>query len=192
MRITSAKLIALVVASGAATTLLLPSLTATAAPPPPVSSRAHAEQIAQSDDQPGPLEEKRRALRQQALTEVLNGTAKPQKRGASTVVKVSSAGAPAAVNRKGVATSAATTQDQYVELSREKTDKVFVVLTEFGNTRDPKYPDKDIDPPPRPGDVGRAAAQPDPEARPVAGQHDRLGAGLQPGLLPEPLLRHRW
>jgi immune inhibitor A len=146
LRITSAKLISLVVASGAATTLLLPSLTATAAPPPPVSSRAHTEQIAQSDDQPGPLEEKRRALRQQALTEVLNGTAKPQKRGASTVVKVSSAGAPAAVNRKGVATSAATTQDQYVELSREKTDKVFVVLTEFGNTRDPKYPDKDIDP----------------------------------------------
>ena len=145
MRSTSVKLLGLVVASGVTLTLSVPSLSATAAPPP-VSPRSHAENVVRSDDDPGQLEVKRRALRQQALTEVLDGTAKPQKRGASTVVKVSSPGAPAAVNRKGLTTSKATSQDQYVELSREKTDRVFVVLTEFGNTRDPKYPDKDIDP----------------------------------------------
>ncbi|MFD1050684.1 immune inhibitor A domain-containing protein, partial [Kibdelosporangium lantanae] len=36
--------------------------------------------------------------------------------------------------------------DQYVELGREKTDKIFVILAEFGNDRDPAYPDKDTDP----------------------------------------------
>ena len=40
--------------------------------------------------------------------------------------------------------------DQYVELSREKTDNIFVVLAEFGNQRatdiDPKYGDQDTDP----------------------------------------------
>ena len=32
---------------------------------------------------------------------------------------------------------------QYVELSRETTDRVFVILAEFGNTRHPSYPDQD-------------------------------------------------
>jgi immune inhibitor A len=36
--------------------------------------------------------------------------------------------------------------DQYVELARQKTDKIFVVLAEFGNDRDPSYPDQDTDP----------------------------------------------
>src|SRR6185437_16718359 len=36
--------------------------------------------------------------------------------------------------------------DKYVELSREKTDKIFVVLAEFGNQRHPSYPDQDTDP----------------------------------------------
>jgi immune inhibitor A len=37
-------------------------------------------------------------------------------------------------------------EDQYVELAREKTDKIFVVLAEFGNERHPDYPDQDTDP----------------------------------------------
>ena len=36
--------------------------------------------------------------------------------------------------------------DQYVELRREKTDRIFVVLAEFGNERHPDYPDQDTDP----------------------------------------------
>jgi immune inhibitor A len=33
--------------------------------------------------------------------------------------------------------------DQYVELAREKTDRIFVILAEFGDTRHPSYPDQD-------------------------------------------------
>lgn len=33
--------------------------------------------------------------------------------------------------------------DQYVELGRERTDKIFVVLTEFGTQRDKRFPDRD-------------------------------------------------
>src|SRR3712207_8398592 len=37
-------------------------------------------------------------------------------------------------------------KDQYVELAREQTDRIFVILTEFGNDRHPSFPDKDTDP----------------------------------------------
>jgi immune inhibitor A len=37
-------------------------------------------------------------------------------------------------------------RDQYVELAREKTDRIFVILAEFGDERDPRFPDKDTDP----------------------------------------------
>ena len=37
-------------------------------------------------------------------------------------------------------------KDQYVELSNERTDKVFTLLVEFGNQRHPQYPDQDTDP----------------------------------------------
>ena len=39
-----------------------------------------------------------------------------------------------------------TAVDRYVELRREKTDKIFVILVEFGDQRDPRYPDTDTDP----------------------------------------------
>jgi immune inhibitor A len=92
--------------------------TATAAPlaPPPK----------QGDDRGGPLQEKARALRQEAVAQVLNGQATVQEKNGSKVVKLAGAG-----------------KDQYVELSRERTDRVFVVLAEFGNQRHPKFPDQD-------------------------------------------------
>lgn len=92
-------------------------------------------------DLPNKYEEKRRALRQEALAEVLSGEAKVEKRGASTVAKVGDKPADAA--RGGQPQQRV---DQYVELGREKTDKIFVVLAEFGNQRDPRYPDVDIAP----------------------------------------------
>ena len=94
------------------------------------------------DDLPNPLEAKRRELRQAGLDEVLQGKATPVERNGSTVVKVSnSADKPGNQHgrRKG-------RQSQYVELKREKTDKIFVVLAEFGNQRDPNYPDQDTNP----------------------------------------------
>ena len=87
------------------------------------------------DDLPNPAEEKRRELREVAIRKVIAGDATVRRRGASEVVKVGETGA------RGAAA-----EDQYVELAREKTDKIFVILAEFGNQRDPAYPDQDTDP----------------------------------------------
>jgi Immune inhibitor A peptidase M6 len=75
---------------------------------------------------------------------VLAGTARTERRGASTVVKVGQK--PRSFGRPGVANDSRGKVDQYVELAREKTDRIFVVLAEFGNERHPDYPDQDTDP----------------------------------------------
>lgn len=82
------------------------------------------------DDLPSALKTKQRALRQAALQDVLQGKATIQSKNGSKVVKVGT-------DRKGRA--------QYAELARERTDKVFVVLAEFGNQRSPQYPDLNPD-----------------------------------------------
>ncbi|RLV49780.1 M6 family metalloprotease domain-containing protein [Nocardioides mangrovicus] len=111
---------------------------------PPADSTADTS--AAADELPNPAEEKRRSLKQRAIAEVVNGTATPQRRGASTVVKVASQRTQAAATKRGLVKQQASTKDQYVELQRETTDHIFVILTEFGTKRDPKYPDKDIEP----------------------------------------------
>ncbi|MEO5711556.1 MAG: immune inhibitor A domain-containing protein [Nocardioidaceae bacterium] len=110
-----------------------------------VGTSADKPDDASGHEPPNPLEDKRRALRQEAITEILNGTGKVEKRGASTVMKVSSSFAPRSVNAKGRQTAKAEKQDQYVELSREKTDKIFVVLADFGNEVDPRFPNRDTE-----------------------------------------------
>jgi immune inhibitor A len=113
-----------------------------AAPPREATGSAPAAaEVSAPDELPSPLEDKRRALRQEALTKLLNGTGKAEKRGVSTVMKVGTkaSGAKGQKNAKGKV-------DQYVELAREKTDRIFVVLAEFGNERHPNYPDKDTAP----------------------------------------------
>ncbi|WP_406307071.1 immune inhibitor A [Streptomyces sp. NBC_00885] len=67
-------------------------------------------------DLPGPFTKKNRAQRKEALEQVLSGKASVRKRGASQVVRLG----------KG----------KYAELGREKTDRIFVILTEFGDTVD--------------------------------------------------------
>ena len=102
------------------------------------------------DELPNALSQKQRDLREQALNLVLTGQRKVETINGSQVVRVGRkpAGLSAAQQRQvrlghRVATP---TVDQYVQLSREQTDKIFVVLTEFGDQRDPAYPDKDISP----------------------------------------------
>ncbi|MET0234614.1 MAG: immune inhibitor A domain-containing protein [Kibdelosporangium sp.] len=116
------------------------TLTAPAVAAPSVAPSV-AEQAPDDHDLPNKQEEKRRALRQEAIAEVLSGQTKVEKRGASTVAKVGDK--PADAKRGGIPEQRV---DQYVELAREKTDKIFVVLAEFGNDRDPRYPDVDIAP----------------------------------------------
>ncbi|MFB7505527.1 immune inhibitor A domain-containing protein [Streptomyces broussonetiae] len=83
--------------------------------PAPVQQKAH--------DLDGPLSKTRRAQRQEALNQLIAGKVKAQERGGSKVVQLKS--------RKG--------DGKYVELSREKTDKIFTILVEFGDRTDPKY-----------------------------------------------------
>ena len=74
----------------------------------PASSR-------KSDDLPNPLGDKQRAMRRAALGDVIVGKATPQERNGSSVVQVG---------------------DDYVELRRKSTDKIFTMLAEFGDQVD--------------------------------------------------------
>ncbi|WP_130510279.1 immune inhibitor A domain-containing protein [Krasilnikovia cinnamomea] len=113
---------------------------ATAAPPAD-PSRIGAGHRVTMEDLPNPLEQKRRELREEAVNDLLKGTLKTERRGKSLVAKVGRTNGAFGSQRV-----AAAGVDQYVELSRERTDKIFVVLAEFGNQRHPDYPDRDTDP----------------------------------------------
>jgi immune inhibitor A len=121
---------------------------ASAAPQPtlPAAAPSVADQAHSDHDLPDKFEDKRRALRQEGLSEVLSGRAKPQKINGSTVVKVGQTAASTSPGARTARAGQATKKDQYVELARERTDKIFVILAEFGDDRDPAYPDKDMNP----------------------------------------------
>jgi immune inhibitor A len=148
------KAIAGLVACGVGLSLaVVAPLPAGAAPPeaapsqaaPPTTEPTHAV----ADDLPHPVEEKRRELREEAITQVLNGEATPTEVNGSTVVQVgetAGSSASASVFADDDRTGRNRASNQYVELERETTDRVFVLLVEFGNERHPDYPDKDTDP----------------------------------------------
>ncbi|GAA4693127.1 immune inhibitor A [Phytohabitans rumicis] len=120
---------------------------AIAAPPadsPSPVGPATGDAAPRRDELPNPLEDKRRDLREQGLNDVLSGRATPQTINGSSVVKVGQANGTGPLARKGGAKN--TKKDQYVELARERTDRIFVILTEFGNERHADYPDVDSDP----------------------------------------------
>ncbi|WP_285554773.1 immune inhibitor A domain-containing protein [Actinoplanes regularis] len=87
------------------------------------------------DDLPNPLEEKRRALREEAVSQVVSGESKVEIRNGSKVVNLGKTYGNGGFGHPG--------KNQYVELARERTDKIFVILTEFGSERHPSYPDQD-------------------------------------------------
>lgn len=141
MRRIAAGFVALTLASGATLAFNSPAV---GIPPIDHPTRAASpDSRPMLDDLPNPAEEKRRELRQQAITGVLNGELQTQIINGSTVAKVATIATPATVSENGKRTAKASKRDQYVELSRETTDKVFVILAEFGDERDPKYPDQD-------------------------------------------------
>ncbi|MDQ1644821.1 MAG: immune inhibitor [Cryptosporangiaceae bacterium] len=145
MRKVRAGLLGLTVATGLVITLSTSAFGSPATGGKPVATPA--KNVAQGDDLPNALEAKRRDLRQQALNQVLAGKLKPEKRNGSLVAKVGTSASAKPVSGKALkGAAAAAPADQYVELSREKTDKIFVILAEFGNERHPDFPDKDINP----------------------------------------------
>ncbi|MEU6402116.1 immune inhibitor A domain-containing protein [Streptomyces sp. NPDC046985] len=83
--------------------------------PQPVGQQPH--------DLDGPLSRTQQAQRQEALKQVIAGKAHVQERDGSKVVPLT--------GRRG--------DTKYVELGREKTDKIFTILVEFGDEADPKY-----------------------------------------------------
>jgi immune inhibitor A len=122
------------------------STSASAAPPVDNGPGFASAKKAPTDELPNPLEDKRRALREEGITSVLNGTAKAQMINGSRVVKVGTGMTPADAAKAGRRGNVkAKARDQYVELQREKTDRIFVILAEFGDERDPAYPDRDTD-----------------------------------------------
>ena len=130
-----------------------PASVAETAPP-----SSGADQVSKNHELPNPLEDKRRALREQAVTSVLNGDAKTETKDGISVVKVGEGASPAdaarQANKQYQAKNARTQprknngkkQAQYVEVEQERADKIFVILTEFGNKRHPDFPDQDTDP----------------------------------------------
>ncbi|MCU1496561.1 MAG: protease [Acidimicrobiales bacterium] len=130
--------------SAAATAVAAPSRPSQGATSSPAAASPANEPPSQvSDDLPNPLEAKRRELRQTGLDLVLQGKAKPIDRNGSKVVKVAD---QIAVPTGARGSKAPETSSQYVELQRERQDRIFVVLAEFGNERHPEYPDQDTDP----------------------------------------------
>ncbi|MFF7964652.1 immune inhibitor A domain-containing protein [Streptomyces sp. NPDC007903] len=83
--------------------------------PAPAGQREH--------DLDGPLSKTQDAQRQEALNQLIAGKATAKERDGSKVVQLKS--------KKG--------DSKYVELSREKTDKIFTILVEFGDQTDPKF-----------------------------------------------------
>ncbi|MEV6947090.1 immune inhibitor A domain-containing protein [Streptomyces sp. NPDC051172] len=77
----------------------------------------------EQDDLDGPLSKTRDAQRQEALNQVISGRAQVRDRDGSQVVQLK--------GRKG--------DSKYVELGREKTDKIFTILVEFGDKIDSTY-----------------------------------------------------
>ncbi|MFF9091577.1 immune inhibitor A domain-containing protein [Streptomyces sp. NPDC014802] len=83
--------------------------------PAPVKQQKH--------DLDGPLSKTQEAQRQEALDQVISGKAQVKDKNGSKVVQLKS--------KKG--------DSKYVELGREKTDKIFTILVEFGDQADPKF-----------------------------------------------------
>ncbi|KUL39095.1 immune inhibitor A domain-containing protein [Actinoplanes awajinensis] len=108
---------------------------AVAAPPADLAPVAQSGDNAPVDDLPNPLEEKRRALREEAVSQVVSGESKVETRNGSKIVNLGKTYGNGGFGHPG--------KNQYVELAREKTDKIFVILTEFGNERHPSFPDQD-------------------------------------------------
>ncbi|MGW0841391.1 immune inhibitor A domain-containing protein [Streptomyces sp. NPDC002787] len=74
-------------------------------------------------DLEGPLSKTQEAQREEALQQVISGDATVRDRDGSQVVQLKS--------KKG--------KSKYVELGREKTDKIFTILVEFGDEIDSRY-----------------------------------------------------
>ncbi|MCY7394711.1 MAG: immune inhibitor A [Nocardioides sp.] len=146
MRATIAGLGLAALITGVGAVVPLASSAAPAAPPSgKAAMKANEPKPAEpTDSLANPVADKQAELRQQAVADVLSGEKQVETVNGSQVVKVGEESAPTSGAARGSA--AAPVQDQYVELDNERTDRVFVLLVEFGTKRHPDFPDRDVDP----------------------------------------------
>lgn len=121
---TAATVVALAAASATFSTFAVAEAADTAPVKAPAADR-HDPQPAEAHehDFDGPLSKTQDAQREEALKQVISGEATVKEKDGSKVVQLHS--------RKG--------DSKYVELGREKTDKIFTILVEFGDQIDPRY-----------------------------------------------------
>ena len=126
------------------------SLTAPAAGAPAGWHRAGRRGVGASagptvDDLPNPLEDKRRDLREEAVD---SGLERRGHAGRTAGSARSSRSARRRPSRRPATPGrqAQEAQDQYVELERETTDNIFVILAEFGESAASVYPDQNTNP----------------------------------------------
>ncbi|MGG5260966.1 immune inhibitor A domain-containing protein [Phycicoccus avicenniae] len=143
MRKTAVGLLSVALATGLGTALAGPGVAANK----PTVPAGEPQRAVPSDTLPDPIADKQSEMRQAAISSVLKGQAKPQQINGSTVVKVGSTASAATAAGQGARTAQTKwKKDQYVELAREATDQLFVLVVQFGNERHPSYPDQDTNP----------------------------------------------
>ncbi|MDH6570038.1 immune inhibitor A [Streptomyces sp. SAI-117] len=120
---TAATVVALAAASATFSTFAVAQAADSSAGPSAVDRQDPQPAKAREHDFDGPLTKTQEAQRKEALDQVISGNATVKNRGGSQVVELKS--------RKG--------DSKYVELGREKTDKIFTILVEFGDQVDPRY-----------------------------------------------------
>ncbi|MGW0944359.1 immune inhibitor A domain-containing protein [Streptomyces sp. NPDC002623] len=121
---TAATVVALAAASATFTTFAVAQAAENGSAKAPAADRQDPQpEKAHEHDFDGPLSKTQEAQREEALKQVISGEATVKDRDGSKVVQLDS--------RKG--------DSKYVELGREKTDKIFTILVEFGDQVDPRY-----------------------------------------------------
>ncbi|WP_326582463.1 immune inhibitor A [Streptomyces sp. NBC_00481] len=115
--------IGVAVATAATMSALTVAQAADTAPAASVDRHDPADREHADHDLEGPLSKTQEAQREEALQQVISGDATVKDRDGSQVVQLKS--------KKG--------KSKYVELGREKTDKIFTILVEFGDQVDSRY-----------------------------------------------------
>ncbi|MFF7281944.1 immune inhibitor A domain-containing protein [Streptomyces griseorubiginosus] len=120
---TAATIVAIAAASATFSTFAVAQAAEKPAGTPAVDRQDPQPAKAREHDFDGPYSRTQDAQREEALQQVIAGQAAVKEKDGSKVVQLK--------GRKG--------DSKYVELGREKTDKIFTILVEFGDQIDPRY-----------------------------------------------------
>ncbi len=170
MRKTSAGLLSLALATSVGASLTIPSATAGPSNAPASGAASEPQTAPHSDSLPDPI-------KRSAASAAVRGDRRRHQGRADTAAHRQQHRGRGRRARKPPPRPAgqARRRSKYVELSREDTDQLFVLLVEFGNDRHPAYPDQDTNATiPGPDRLRRAAVKRDPGTGPHGRQLHRL------------------